>query len=448
MPSGFGGAYEQLTSGGWQGLSAPETYGGMGLGAITSAGVSEIFSGANHSLQMVCNLVPGAISTIQCFGSEEQCDYWIPKLASGEVLSTMCLTEPASGSDLSGITCKAAKTDADWQITGEKIFISGGDQDLSNSILHLVLARSGTRQEGMRGLSLFLCAAQPAVKVTRLEEKLGLQASPTCHMVFDGATAELIGKEGEGLRAMFTLMNHARLDVALQGTAHAARASQISQGYAEQRTQGRNDDGSPALLIDHADIRRMLNEQSTLSIGARALCHITLVELEKGDRPSLVDFLTPLCKVFCSEAGIRAADLGIQILGGYGFLNEYQIGQVWRDARITAIYEGANGIHERSIATRGLRPGGGADEFEALISELAEGNAAVIKSLKNWKSWKVEMTEAHDPLPDAHTFSQATTRLFFKASWARIGRVAHHHPSRLNLTDLAHLVLNQTHRHI
>lgn len=441
MPPGFGAAYRQLADDGWQGLCAPEIYGGMAASPLIAAGVSEIFSGANHALQMVCNLVPGAINTLLRFGTAQQQAKWIPKLASGEVLSTMCLTEAGAGSDLSGIRCKAEKATAGWRITGEKVFISGGDQDMSAGILHLVLARSGSPAAGINGLSLFLCPAQPSISITRLEDKLGLHGSPTCQMYFAAAEAELIGVEGAGLKAMFTVMNHARLDVALQGVGHAARAGQIAASYAAERMQGRRADGAAAALSDHADVRRMLDEQRCLAVGARAMCHIALVELETRQRPALADFLTPLCKIFGSEAGIRAADLGIQVLGGYGYLDEYEIGQTWRDARITAIYEGANGIHERSIATRGLRPGAGAEEFAALIQELAHAWPLVMADLRDWQNWRAQLAVAPDPLTQAHGFAQATGRLFYCAAWARIAEVAAAHSDSADLNRLAQLVL-------
>lgn len=423
MPDGFAAAFDQLAQDGWQGLCAPEKFGGMAVSPLIAAGVSEIFSGANHALQMVCNLVPGAITTLMKYGTPAQQDHWIPKLASGAALSTMCLTEAQAGSDLSAIRCRAENTPDGWRITGEKIFISGGDQDMSPEIMHLVLARSGEGASGMDGLSLFVCARQPAVSVTRLEDKMGLHASPTCQMLFDGAKAALIGTEGQGLRAMFTMMNHARIDVALQGVAHATRAGDIAAAYAATRVQGRQADKSPALLHDHADVQRMLDTQRHLAMGARAMCHITLVALERGDSPALCDFLTPVCKVFGSEAGSRSADLGIQILGGYGYLREYGLDQIWRDARICAIYEGANGIHARTIATRGLRPGGGADEFGALIAQLAQGSPAVMQRLADWQDWRNVMTRAADPLPQAHAFMQETAALFCAAAWVRIGAV-------------------------
>jgi len=426
MPDGFTTAYRALANGGWQGLSAPESMGGMGQNRLLAAAVSEVFSGANHSMQMVCNLVPGAILTLLRFGNETQ-QHWIPKLASGEVLSTMCLTESDAGSDLSKIRTKAVNTDSGWRINGEKIFISGGDQDLSDDILHLVLARSGA--EGTKGLSLFLCSKRgsgSSIRIARIEKKLGLHASPTCHMVFQDAPAQLLGEEGAGLKAMFTLMNHARLDVALQGVAHGARAFDIASDYAKQRIQGRKSDGSPALLADHVDVQRMLDEQRSLTLGARAMAHVALVELERGGQDALTDFLTPLCKVFCTEAGIQAADLGIQILGGYGYLSEYRISQTWRDARITAIYEGANGIHELATATRGLKNkgGAGADAFDELIKDLASHDGDVMSRLAEWRHARFAMLEMENPARRAHEFSWLTGDLFYRAVWARIAEVS------------------------
>jgi len=428
MPEGFVDAYRQLSQDGWQGLTAPEEYGGQSISPVIASGVSEIFSGANHSLQMVCNLVPGAISTLLKYGSNDQQSRWIPHLANGTALATMCLTETEAGSDLSAIRCRAEQNNQQWMITGEKIFISGGDQDLSDDILHLVLARSNTEKNGMQGLSLYLCPKQPAASVTRLEKKLGLNASPTCQMRFDGAHAELIGLEGEGLNAMFTLMNHARVDVALQGVAHAAHTALKASGYAAERRQGKTSDGTPARLSDHADVKRMLDEQQTLAISARALCHIALVELETQRRPALIEFLTPLSKIAGSEAGIRSADLAIQVLGGYGYLTDYGVGQHWRDARITAIYEGANGIHAKSLVTRHLHSKT-INEFSDLISELGGANETVEAELIQWKKRAEMIASAEDMTRHAHDFSQTTIRLLNLAIWQRIHQVADCHPT-------------------
>ena len=435
LPDGFAAAYADLADGGWQGLSAPEGFGGMAQSPLVAAAVSEVFSGANLALQMLCGLVPGAIGTLLRFGSADQQAMWIPRLVSGAVLSTMCLTEAGAGSDLARIRCRAVPDGAGWRITGEKIFISGGDHDLSDGILHLVLARTGPADSGTRGLSLFLCPASPSVHVTRIEDKLGLHASPTCALLFDGAEAEVIGGEGQGLAAMFTVMNHARIDVALQGVAHAARAAQIARAYAEGRVQGRRADGTDARLVDHADVRRMLDEQDRLAVGARGMCHVALAEIQSSARPALVEFLTPVCKVFGSEAGIRAADIGIQVLGGYGYLTEYGIGQIWRDARITAIYEGANGIHARALATRGLK-GPGADQFAGLIAALSGDDADLAQARADWCAARDRLRSATDPEAEAHGFMQETGRLFFAAVWARIAAMAAHHPDPRRLNRL------------
>lgn len=438
MPDGFQDAYKRLAEDGWQGLTVPETYGGMGLNPLIAAAVSEVFSGANHAMQMVCNLVPGAIATLLRFGTHAQKAHWIPKLARGEALSTMALTEPQAGSDLSAIRTKATRHGDGWRLDGEKIFISGGDQDMSEDILHMVLARSS--DDGLRGLSLFLCAKQPGAKVTRIEEKLGLHASPTCHMVFDGAEAELIGAVGQGLKAMFTVMNHARLDVAMQGVGHAAQAARIARAYAAERKQGRGVDGTPSVLSDHADVTRMLDEQDILAIGARGMVHLTLVELERGAHSALAEFLTSLCKVFGSEAGTRAADLGLQIMGGYGYLTDYGMEQIWRDARICAIYEGTNGIHAKGLATRGSKPGGGADAFEEFVTGVST-DAPDQKVLATWRSMKQELQMSPDPSASARNFYETSAALFQNVVWRRLRRVADHHPDAQRIKTLADRVL-------
>lgn len=306
--------------------------------------------------------------------------------------------------------------------------------------MHLVLARTGTQEDGINGLSLFLTSKSQsgsAIKITRIEEKMGLHASPTCQMAFDDCPAQLVGEEGTGLRAMFVLMNHARLDVSLQGVALAAHAHRIAKAYAAERKQGRRADGTDAVLTDHADIRRMLDEQRALELGARGMAHIALVEMMRGARTELVEFLTPLCKVFCTEAGITSANLGIQILGGYGYLTEYGLAQTWADARITAIYEGANGIHELAVATRGLRHqnGAGADAFDDLISELTE-NADVLALRDRWRSARTIVASADDPSALAHDFAQLSCALFHRAVCARITTTASD-PEYRRVADIA-----------
>jgi len=265
LPEGYKTAYDAFVEQGWTSLTAPEAYGGQGLGGVIGAIVSEIETGASQAFNMLVNLVPGSIRTIMAFGSDDQKARFIPPMAEGRWLGTMCLTEPGAGSDLGRVRTRAERHGAGWRITGEKIFISGGDQDISEGIFHLVLARTGAAEEGVKGLSLFAClsaradGSRNAVRVTRIEEKMGLHAQPTCQLAFDGAEAELVGREGEGLKAMFTLMNHARIDVGLQGVAHAARAYDIAASYAAERVQGRDASG-PVSIDRHGDVARMLAE--------------------------------------------------------------------------------------------------------------------------------------------------------------------------------------------
>ena len=439
MPDGFGDCYSAYAEAGWPGLTAPEAYGGQGMDGLSSAITSEVFSGANHALQMVTGLVPGAIRTLMNFGTEDQKTRHIPPLADGTTLATMALTEPAAGSDLSAVRCRAEQDGDQWQITGEKIFISGGDQDMSDKILHLVLAR--TSPEGIKGLSLFLVPSEKGdgtrndVSVTRIEEKMGLHASPTCQLAFDGAEAELIGGLGNGLKAMFTMMNHARLDVALQGVAHASRAYDIALDYAETRKQGRRADGSAAMLTDHADVTRMLRDIDADALGSRALSHLAFVALERGDAPDLVDFLTPVAKVACTEAATHAASTAMQVLGGYGYLQEYGVEQIWRDARICAIYEGANGIHARVLATR-LLPAAAGQAFDAFLEQELSETDALASVVTAWRAARDVVLSQTDASPLAHDFMQLTAQTVQACLWHRMLKVADKHsdPERIKAT--------------
>lgn len=424
MPPALVAAYRSYSEQGWPALSLPEEADGQAMPGPVAGAVTEILAGACHSFQMIVGLVPGAARTIMQFGTEDQKQRWLPRLASGEWLTTMALTEAGAGSDLSGLRTRAVQGSDGWRIEGEKIFISGGDQNLTQRILHLVLARSGEASSGTRGLSLFMVPSHHQdgtrlpVSITRIEEKMGLHASPTCQMLFDGAPAELLGVEGEGLKAMFTMMNHARLDVALQGVAHAARAGHIARDYAATRKQGRVA-GEPVTLDAHPDVQRMLADIEALSIGGRALSLTALVELELGARPELVDILTPVCKFACTEGGVAAANLGLQVLGGYGYLREYRVEQVLRDARITTIYEGANGIHAISLATRALRHAGGAGAraFAAFLDPLPETRAL-------WQDACDQMVAAPDPTAAAQPFMLLTAEAALAAIWTNIARQA------------------------
>lgn len=433
LPADLKAAYAAYAAQGWPGLTIPEEAGGQGMAGPVAGALTEIFAGASHSLQMIAGLVPGAARTILLFGTEAQQALWLPRLASGDWLATMALTEPGAGSDLSGLRTRAERN-AGWTISGEKIFISGGDQDLSPRILHLVLARTGDAASGVKGLSLFLvpshdeAGARLPVHVTRIEEKMGLHASPTCQMLFDAAPAEILGAEGDGLKAMFTMMNHARLDVALQGVAHAARAVRIARSYAATRKQGKA--GTP--LDAHADVRRMLDEAEIIATGGRALVHLALVELDLGACPALVDFLTPVCKFTCTEGGVTAASLGMQVLGGYGYLREYRIEQALRDARIAPIYEGANGIHAATLAGRLLRhaEGAAARAFADLIAEVPA-------ALAIWEPARQAMVAAPDPMPAADSFMRLTAEAALAVIWQRLAAASAEAPDPARLRALA-----------
>ena len=425
LPDGFADTCRDLAEAGWLGLAAPEEFDGQGQGAAVQAVVSEIFSGACHSLQMIVGLVPGAIRLLRQAASPDQQARFIPELASGNWLATMCLTESDAGSDLSRIRTRALNTAQGWRISGEKIFISGGDQDASANILHLVLARTGP--EGTRGLSLFACPAilddgqRNAVSVARIEEKMGLHGSPTCHMIFDNAEAELIGAPGQGLAAMFELMNHARLDVALQGVAHAAKAHAIARDYAAIRKQGRAPDGSAAVLAEHPDVARMLADMDRRTLAARALAHAALVALETGAH-DLTEFLTPMAKVAGSNAGIRVTETAMQVLGGYGYLHEYRLEQAYRDARICAIYEGANGIQALTLATRCLSHAGGAQAraFAEYIGQVAQAHpqSPVAQALADWDALCDHVGKA--PAHMAEYLMQGSIALAELAFWQRV----------------------------
>lgn len=452
LPKGYRAAYDAFAEQGWTSLTAPEAYGGQGLGGVIGAIVSEIETGASQAFNMLVNLTPGSIRTLMNYGSDDQKVRFIPPMAEGRWLATMCLTEPGAGSDLGRVRTRATPLGAHWQITGEKIFISGGDQDLSEGIFHLVLARTGAAEAGVKGLSLFACpshlddGSRNAVRATRIEEKMGLHAQPTCQLAFDGAEAELVGREGEGLKAMFTLMNHARIDVGLQGVAHAARAYDIAAAYAAERVQGRDASG-PITIDRHGDVARMLAEIDAAALGGRAMAHLALVTMEAGDDPWLVEFLTPVVKAHCSEAGIRAAETAIQVLGGYGYLEEYRLSQLYRDARITAIYEGANGIHAMALATRLLRLENGAvfDAFTRFVAAEPQ-TPGLARAFAAWAAARAHLEAGADPGPVATPFLRLTARVLEQAVWARITAAAGHHPDPARLQRAAARIAAQAAR--
>ncbi|UJW84227.1 acyl-CoA dehydrogenase family protein [Devosia sp. SL43] len=423
LPAGLPELYRDYVDLGWQLLPLSPGIGGIGAPHGVCCAATEMLGGANHAFQMLVGLVPGAIRVIERFGTAAQQAELIPPLAAGTALATMCLTEPGAGSDLGAIgTVGRSDAQGDWALTGDKIFVSGGDQDLSQTILHLVLARTGSAGEGTKGLSLFACPShlpdgnRNAIHLLRIEQKLGLHASPTCQLRFEGAAAHLLGRPGEGLTAMFVMMDHARLDVAMQGVAHAARAHTLARDYAAQRRQGGR------IIAEHGDVARMLLEMDALAMGTRAMALRTAALLDDTD---LASFLTPVCKVFCTEAATTVADNGIQVLGGYGYLPEYGMEQIWRDARVTRLYEGTNGVLAMTLVKR-LLGGAGETAFRREIEAamaLAPSPAVRQGAETVLSAWHTART-AIEPIADrgmvAAPFMRLTGLLYFAACWIRL----------------------------
>ena len=381
-PKGFKEAFHTLSQGGWMSLDASPDYGGQGLPYLMHTAVNETFVSANMAFNMYQGLTHGAYSAILVHGTKEQKAKWLPKLVTCEWTGTMNLTEPHCGTDLGLLRTKAEpQADGSYKITGQKIFISAGDHDMASNIVHLVLAKAPGGGEGTRGISLFIVpkvlvnddgslGARNAVSVGKVEEKMGIHGNATCVMNYDGATGWLLGDLHKGMKAMFTMMNEARLGVALQGYAVAEPAYQNAVAYAKDRLQGRdvtgvkNPTGPADPLIVHPDIRRNLMEQKSFIEGARALTYwgATLIDrAHQGDAAAdgLVGLLTPVLKGFQSDKGFEMAVQAQQIFGGHGYIEETGMSQLVRDARIAQIYEGANGVQALDLVGRKLATDGG-----------------------------------------------------------------------------------------
>ena len=399
-PRGFRDAYRQFADGGWSALPGVETFGGQGLPEIVATAVGEIWNSANVSFGLCPLLTQGAIHAIEAGGSDELKAKYLPKMIAGAWTGTMNLTEPQAGSDLGPLTTRAEpQGDGTYRITGTKIFITYGEHDMAENIIHLVLARLPNAPAGTRGISLFLVpkflvnddgslGERNDVVCAGIEHKLGIMASPTCVMKFGeegGAVGYLIGIENRGLATMFVMMNAARLGVGVQGVGVAERATQHATAYAKERRQGKSsaENGSSAMspIIEHADVRRMLLTMKALTQAARMICFATARELDighraedEGERKAALNkaaLLTPLAKAFATDIANEVASLGIQVHGGMGFIEETGAAQYLRDARILPIYEGTNGIQAIDLVTRKLPLDGGA-VVTAYLGELAE----------------------------------------------------------------------------
>jgi alkylation response protein AidB-like acyl-CoA dehydrogenase len=406
-PEGFAGAYSQFRDAGWMGLPFPEEWGGQGLPRGLALSVHEMFHAANMSFALCPMLTLGAIEALLAHGSPDLQALYLPKLVSGEWTGTMNLTEPQAGSDVGAVASKAWDAgDGSYRVQGTKIYITWGDHDVAENIIHLVLARLPGAPAGTKGLSLFLVpkflpteTGKPGLrndlKPIGVEHKLGIHASPTCTMSFgeqSGAKGWLIGAAGAGMAAMFTMMNSARLNVGLQGVAIGERAYQRALAYAVERRQGRAHDETErgsSRILDHADVRRMLMTMKAKTEAARAICYLTAVsadlaehgktETEQARAKRREELLTPIAKAWSTDVGVEAASLGVQVHGGMGFVEETGAAQYYRDARIAPIYEGTNGIQAIDLAGRKLAMEGG-QAFEDLLADIAATVADLARS--------------------------------------------------------------------
>ncbi len=402
-PKGFRQAYDQYRDGGWNAVPFDPEYGGQGLPWTVAFAVQEMWQASNMSFGLCPLLNQGAVELLQDHGSEDQKRLYLPRLISGEWTGTMNLTEPQAGSDVGAVRTKAEKHGDVYRITGQKIFITYGEHDLADNIIHLVLARTPDAPAGIKGISLFvvpkfLVGADGApgerndLRCVSLERKLGINASPTCIMAYgdnDGAIGYLVGEENRGIEYMFTMMNNARLSVGLQGVAIAERAYQQARDFAQTRVQGRalGNGAATATIIHHPDVRRMLLSMKAQIEAGRALTYYAAAALDTAKRhpdaterqaaQALVDLLTPVVKAWCTDLGCEATSTGIQIHGGMGFVEETGAAQHLRDARIAPIYEGTNGIQAADLVFRKVARDGGQsasrflDEIAALDSRLA-----------------------------------------------------------------------------
>ena len=429
-PTGFKAAYDQICEGGWTALDLDPAYGGQGMPYVLATAVGEIFVSANMSFNMYTGLTHGAFSAIHTHGTDEQKARWLPNMATGKWSGTMNLTEPHCGTDLGLMRTRAEpQDDGSYKITGTKIFISAGDQDLSENVIHLVLAKAPGGGPGTKGISLFIVPkilvnedgslGEPnGVSVGNIEEKMGIHGNATCVMNYDGATGWLLGDLHKGMRAMFTMMNEARIGVGLQGYAQAEVAYQNALAYARERLQGRdvtgakNPDGPADPLIVHPDIRRNLMDQKSFVEGARAftLWGANLIDraLRAGDEDAhgLISLMTPVIKGFQTDKGFEMTVQAQQVFGGHGYIEETGMSQFVRDARITQIYEGANGIQALDLVGRKLALDGG--KHVMAFFEMVKG---FIKENEGNEALKADFL---DPLKAASKDLQAAGMYFMQ----------------------------------
>jgi len=465
-PPGFKAAFDALRAAGWTTLDCDEAYGGQGMPHVMGIAMGEIFAASNMALNMYHGLTHGAYSAIRAHGSEAQKRKWLPKMVSCAWTGTMNLTEPHAGTDLGLMRTKAEpQADGSYAITGTKIFISAGDHDMAENVVHLVLARIPGAPEGVKGISLFIVpkvlvnddgtlAERNAVSVGNIEEKMGIHGNATCVMNYDGATGWLLGEAHKGLRAMFTMMNEARLAVGLQGYAQAEVAYQNAVAYARDRLQGRavtgaaNPDGPADPIIVHPDIRRVLMEGKSFVEGARALTFWAAELIDRAERQgdaeadALASVLIPVIKGVLTDRGFEVAVQAQQVFGGHGYIEDNGMSQFVRDARIAMIYEGANGIQALDLVGRKLAADGGKAMmgFFALVKGFIkenEGDAnlkadfldplkAASKDLQTAAGYFVQSGTKNpdNALAGAYNFMHLFGHVALGLMWAKMAKVA------------------------
>ncbi len=434
-PPGFAEAYRAIAEGGWIGLAADPAHGGMGLPQTLAVAMNEMMSSSCLALSLNPLMTQGQIEALEAHASDEIKALYLPKLISGEWCGTMNLTEPQAGSDVGALRSRAVPNgDGTYAISGQKIFISWADNDFAENICHLVLARLPDGVPGTKGISLFLVpklipdengnpGRANSLRVVSLEHKMGLHGSPTAVMEYDGATGWMIGAPHQGMRAMFTMMNNARLGVGTEGLGVAEAALQQALAFALERRQGRTPrpDG-PGTIIDHADVRRMLMTMKAQTAAARAIVYDTALSIDlaraTGDAAmqARAALLTPIAKAFGTETGITVADLGIQVHGGMGYIEETGAAQFLRDVRVTAIYEGTNGIQAMDLVGRKLADQGRAatallaevtataEAAQASLPDLAAALQQAAAALERAVGWMVAADDANDRFAGATPF--------------------------------------------
>ncbi|SEP79593.1 acyl-CoA dehydrogenase [Thalassovita taeanensis] len=449
---GFAEAFKELAEGGWVAVSAPEAYGGMGLPLTMTTAFNEMMAASNMALGLCTLLTQGQVEALEHHASAEIRDTYLPKLISGEWTGTMNLTEPQAGSDVGALKSKAEPNgDGSYAVTGQKIFITWGDHDFGGNVCHLVLARLPDGVAGTKGISLFMVPkylpdadGNPGVantlNVVSLEHKLGIHGSPTAVMQFDGAKGWLVGEPHKGMAAMFTMMNNARLGVGAQGVGVAEAAYQHALAYAQERNQ-------MGAIINHADVRRMLLTMKAETFAARSTVMCCAVALDMASATGSAEWiargalLTPIAKAFSTDVGIEVAEIGVQVHGGMGFIEETGAAQFSRDVRITAIYEGTNGIQAMDLVGRKMMDGGEAafvllDEIEAhaetareTLPKLAEPVWQAAETLREALEWLVAQKDMNTRFAGSVPFLKAFARVLgghyhLKAAMAEGGKGA------------------------